>query len=78
MARARRYDFDVPVVIGNFKAAFVPGYLKNDGLWDHIPKHIQDKFLNMGWSDVTITKEDLDSIDDQTWKKIKAEIAKMA
>jgi hypothetical protein len=73
----RKYNFNLPIVIGSFKASFVPGILKDDGIWDHVPKHIQDKFSAGGWSDVTITQEDLDELDNATWNKLKKKFAEM-
>jgi len=74
---ARKYKFPLPITIGSFKANFVPGILKENNLWDHIPKDIQNKFMTHGWNDVVITKEELDEIDDQTWAKIKSAISKL-
>ena len=74
----RKYNFELPITIGSFKASFVPGILKDDGLWDHVPQDIQDKFVNSGWNDVVITKEDLDELDNVTWNKLKKKFADMA
>jgi len=73
----RKYNFPLPIVIGSFKANFVPGILKDDGLWDHCPDNIKDCFENHGNDDVTLTKEMLDGIDNETWGKLKARFAQM-
>jgi hypothetical protein len=74
---ARKYNFPVPIVISAFKANFVPGILKDDGLWDHCPADIQALFENHGNDDVTITKAMLDEIDNETWAKLKVRFAQM-
>jgi len=73
----RKYNFPLPIVIGSFKANFVPGILKDDGLWDACPADIRDLFENHGNDDVTLTKEMLDEIDNETWAKLKARFAQM-
>lgn len=74
---ARRYYFLLPIEISQIRAALIPAGLKEEGLWELVPKKLQKKFLSSKWEGLTITKEDLNLIDAEGWLKSKKFFAKL-
>jgi len=70
----RSYEFDIPVHINGFYAGFVPSKLAEANLWNPLPNSVQDKMNDAAThgTELVLTKEDLDSIDDHTWSGILA------
>jgi len=69
---ARKYKFQLPYEVNSFYVGFGIGQLKAEGLFDKLPKDLQDRFNEAAdaWQSVTITKDECDEIDDDTWTKL--------
>lgn len=68
----RNYPFKLPVKISSFIDRFIPGKLEEAGVWDNLPDDFQKKIVDAedSWDGLEITQEDLDSLDNDTWRKI--------
>ena len=72
----RKYDFKLPYHLSAVKVFYAEGELKREGLWEHLPKNLQDamEHAKSKWYPLTITEQELDELDDGTWSKIAAKL----
>lgn len=72
----RIYNFELPYEIPSLYVHFGLQRFKNEGLFDRMPLHLRTKIETAAaaWEPFVITKETCDSIDDDIWKKIAAEL----
>lgn len=68
----RVYHFKLPYTIQAVYLHYGIGQLKKEGAWAKLPKKLQTSWerAEASWHSVIVTKEDIDSIDDATWKSI--------
>lgn len=66
-------DTKFPIEISAWKVAWVPSVVQNYGLWDALPAALKAKITKAvdQNEDLSITMAELDTIDDDTWGKIK-------
>lgn len=71
----RRYHFQLPYFVPGMYISMGRDQLVAEGVWNKLPKKFRAKLdAATWWSGVNITKEDCDSIDDASWKKIAAKL----
>jgi hypothetical protein len=72
----RTYAFDLPYYIPVFGIGFAIGRLKKLGAWERLPRplKVRIKGARSSWSGLKITRKDLDSIPDEVWTVIAADI----
>jgi TRAP-type C4-dicarboxylate transport system substrate-binding protein len=68
----RHYEFQLPYVLSGFMAHMGYNSLLSNGLFERLPPELQYvlKQASDTWSEVAITGEMLDTIDDNTWAQI--------
>jgi len=68
----RSYNFQLPVHVPCFGIGMVIATLKRNGVWGDLPPALRKKTVqaSTGWSGLKVTKEDLDSIPDETWNAL--------
>ena len=73
---ARTYNFTLPYTID--KATVYWGYFKleSQGIFQALPSDLQQQFIDArnNGQPVTVTQDDLDEIDDDTWTKLASEL----
>jgi hypothetical protein len=69
---SRTYSFRLPVHVPFFGIGTVMARLKHIGVWDELPPPLRKKIklASRDWSNLKVTKEDLDSIPDETWNAL--------
>ncbi len=72
----RKYHIDLPYTIPSMFVSTAVDRLKGIGMWDSLPKHLQDKAESAlsNWYGLELTQEDLDSIPNPVWKAIAANL----
>lgn len=72
----RTYNFELPYEISSFYVTFGINKLKSEGTFDKLPAVLQAKLQHASenWEAVLVTKTELDSIDDDVWKILAAEL----
>lgn len=68
---ARRYPFQLPLSLPTFTSLLFPATLKENQIWNNLPTVLQSKFTKNNTLGLSITRKDLNSIDDKTYSKIK-------
>ena len=65
----RIYGFDMPVKVPFLAIGLAISKFKQIGVWDKMPAPIKQKTkkAKAGWSSVTITKADRDSLPEDVW-----------
>lgn len=72
----RIYHFELPYTVSAMYVHFGLNKLKDEGLFDRLPKDLQVQFeaAAAAWEPVVIIKEECDEIDENTWEIIAAEL----
>jgi hypothetical protein len=72
----RSYSFTLPYHIPVFGVGFAISRLKKLGAWERLPRplKLRIKGARNSWSGLKITRKDLDSIPDEVWTVIAADI----
>jgi hypothetical protein len=76
-SRARRiYNFPLPARAPGFVLGMAIKRAKSLGLWDKLPDPLRRKISKAKgtWSGCALTRDDLDSISDDLWEKMAAEM----
>jgi len=70
--KARIYEFALPVHFPFFGIGMTIARFKQLGVWDKLPDALRRKTerARAGWSGLSLTQTDLDSIPDDVWKTI--------
>lgn len=73
---SRQYKFNLPYIIDVMHVEFGIGQLKSEGIFQRLPVALQQRVeaAAASWQSVAITKEDCDSIDDETWSLLEAKL----
>jgi len=68
----RNYNFPVPYHFSAFEVSFAPGRLQSMGIWDLLPRYMRTEIMEAynRRAGYTLTREDLDNINDEAWEKI--------
>lgn len=68
----REYNFPLPHHFSAFEVMYAPNWLQAMCVWDRLPKDLRDLIMDAYNKSVglTLEKEDLDRIDDDTWSQI--------
>lgn len=68
----RKYNFELPYKISYFYVVMGLQGLKDEGIFERLPIHVRNGIEDAynSWSGVVVTKEDCDSIDEETWEII--------
>src|SRR5947209_15286070 len=69
-SKARVYKFKHPVYFPYPAIGFAKNQLKRVGVWEGLPKALRCKIKAAGWTGLTITRQDLDSIPDEVWARM--------
>lgn len=68
----RKYEFELPYEVSSFYVWAGYGRLKDQGILARLPKKLRDR-IGTAYTNgdaIKITREDCDSIDDETWAKL--------
>ena len=69
----RKYPFTLPIHLSGMEAGGAVYMLKENNVWEKIPKSIQEKLESASfWTGVDIHKADLDRIDNKTYAVIQS------
>jgi hypothetical protein len=73
----RVYSIELPHRIPGFGVGFAISKFKRIGVWDKLPPALQEKTkaAKGSWTGLKLTQEDLDSIPDDAWQTIAAELS---
>ena len=76
MHKKRQYPFELPYHISDFGMGFLTHSLDEGNLWARIPKAFVQKInaAKSGWDGLTVTQEDMDSLDDAAWAELKEKL----
>lgn len=69
-------DTKFPIEISAWKVSWIPGVVQGYNLWEPLPSALKAKITAAvdANTDLSISMNDLDAIDDATWVKIKAAV----
>ena len=69
---ARTYNFELPYTVSGFMLEMGIGQLKSEGIFEGLPKYLQDRVEQHAASgtELVITGRDCNAIDDATWKAL--------
>ena len=72
----RLYDVELPYRVPGFGVGVAISKFKQIGVWDKFPHALKDKAkaAKGSWTGLKITQKDLDSIPDDAWETIAAEL----
>jgi hypothetical protein len=72
----RLYDVELPYHVPGLGVGIAISKFKQIGVWDKFPPFLKDKAkaAKGSWSGLKITQKDLDSIPDDAWERIAAEL----